>query len=125
MSDFKNLHPVQLSIEKPSRLLLVKQGDNVVKLTRNDVIKLDKLHKGELKDIGGKTLNVFTSQLIPRNRFTVAENGYIVITCKDEFESNVVVIAIHKKLDDLQRILDFVEKNNTKIAWSKEFRGRY
>lgn len=119
MSDFKNLHPVQLSIEKPSRLLLVKQGDNVVKLTRDSVIAMKKLREGFYKD------GIYTSQLIPRNRFTVTENGNIVITCKDEFESSVVSIANHKKLDDLQRILDFVEKNKTKIAWEREFRGRY
>ena len=113
------LKPVQLSIEPKSRLLSVKQGDNVVKLTRDSVIGMRKLREGFYKE------GVYTSSLIPRNRFTVDERGYINITCKDELESNVVTIANHKKLDDLQRIIDFVDKNRTRIAWEREFRGKY
>ena len=75
--------------------------------------------------MGGKTLNSYTTQIVPRSRCTVAENGYISISCKDEYESSSIVIANHKKLDDLQRILDFVDKNKSRIAWAKEFRGRY
>ena len=120
-----NLNPVQLSIEQGTRLLLVKQGDNVVKLTRDDVLKLAKLRDGELKDMGGKTLSSYTTQLIPRSRCTVAENGSITITCKDEWESNVITIVNHKKLDDLARIQQFVDKNKPRIAWAKDFKGRY
>lgn len=125
MNNFKDLQPVQLSIEPQTRLLLVKQGENVVKLTRDCVCKLEKLRKGELKDMGGRTLNSYTTPLVPRNRCVLAENGYISITCNDEYESNSVVIANHKKLDDLQRILDFVNKNKARIAWDKDFRGRW
>ena len=119
MSDFKELKPVQLSIEPQSRLLLVKQGENVVKLTRDSVIAMKKLRRGEYKE------GVYTSSLVPRNRFQVSENGYISIACKDDVDSNVVVIANHRKLDDLQRISDFVDKNKTRIAWEREFRGRW
>jgi hypothetical protein len=119
MSDFKELRPVQLSIEPQSRLLLVKQGDNVVKLTRDSVIAMKKLRRGEYKE------GVYTSSLVPRNRFQVSENGYISIVCKDDIDSNVVIIANHRKLDDLQRISDFVDKNKTRIAWEREFRGRW
>ena len=119
MSDFKDLRPVQLSIEPQSRLLLVKQGENVIRLSRDSVIAMKKLREGFYKE------GVYTSSLVPRNRFTVAENGYISITCKDDLESNVVVIANHKKLDDLKRIIEFVDKNRTKIAWEREFKGRW
>ena len=125
MKNFKDLQPVQLSIEPQTRLLLVKQGENVIKLTRDCVAKLEKLRKGELKDIGGRTLDRFTTKLVPLNRCVLAENGYISISCIDEYESNSVVIANHKKLDDLQRILDFVDKNKARIAWDKDFRGRW
>jgi len=125
MSEIKLLQPVQLSIEPQTRLLLVKQGENVIKLTRDSVSKLDKLRKGGLKDVGGKTLKMFTTKLVPLNRCVLAENGYISITCSDDYESNSVVIANHKKLDDLQRILDFVDKNKARIAWDKDFRGRW
>ena len=48
MSEIKLLQPVQLSIEPQTRLLLVKQGENVIKLTRDSVSKLEKLRKGDV-----------------------------------------------------------------------------
>ena len=113
------LKPVQLSIEPQTRLLVLKQGDNEVKITRDHVIKMKKLREGTLPN------GCFTSILLPRNRFTMAENGTITVVCKDDYEDNTVVIANHKKLDDLQRINDFVDKNKAKIAWDRDFRGRY
>ena len=114
-----DLNPVQLSIEPKTRLLVVKQGDNMVKITRDSVINMKKLREG------GFESNVFTSTLSPRNRFTMAENGSITIVCKDDYEDNIVLIANHKKLDDLKRIQDFVDKNRARIAWEREFKGRY
>ena len=113
------LRPVQLSIEPQTRLLVVKQGDNEVKITRDSVNAMKRLRKGEIQS------GVYTSSLTPRNKFTVSENGFISIVCKDNWESNVVIIANHKKLDDLQRIEDFVNKNKARIAWERDFRGRY
>jgi hypothetical protein len=123
-----NLNPVQLSIEQGTRLLLVKQGDNVVKLTREDINGLQKLHDGGFNEIGPKgekLLGGYITKLVPKSRCTVDENGSITITCKDEWEDNVVFIANHKKLDDLARIQQFVDKNKGRIAWAREFKGRY
>lgn len=114
-----SLRPVQLSIEPKTRLLVLKQGENEVKITRDHVIKMKKLREGTLPN------DCFTSTLLPRNRFTVAENGTITVVCKDDWEDNVVVVSNHKKLDDLQRIQDFVDKNKGRIAWEREFKGRY
>ena len=114
-----DLRPVQMSIEPQTRLLVLKQGDNEVKITRDHVIKMRKLRDGTLPN------GCFTSLLSPRNRFTMTESGTITIACKDEWEDNTVVIANHKKLDDLQRIQDFVVVNKGKIAWEREFKGRY
>ena len=121
----KELRPVQLSIEPHSHLLLVAQGDNVVKFAREDINGLKKLRSGELTDIGGRVLKSYTTKLAPRSCCRVSENGFISVSCTDGEESNVVIIANHKKLDDLQRISDFVDKNKAKIAWAKEFRGRW
>ena len=114
-----DLNPVQLSIEPQTRLLVIKQGTNEVKITRDNVINMKKLREGKIE------ANAFTSTLTPRNRFSMAENGSILIVCKDEWEDNTVLIANHKKLDDLQRIQDFVDKNRTRIAWEREFKRRY
>lgn len=113
-----NLDPVQLSIEANTRLLVVKQGDNEVKLTRDSVKAMRSLRNGEKQTWVNPTLT-------PRNKFTVSENGFISIVCKDDWASNVVIIANHKKLDDLARIEAFVDKNRPRIAWERDFRGRY
>lgn len=114
-----DLKPVQLSIEPKTRLLIVKQGDNEVKITRDHVIKMKKLREGTLPN------DCFTSTLLPRNRFKIGENGTITISCKDDWGESVVTVVNHKKLDDLERIQEFVDKNKTKIAWEREFKGRY
>ena len=128
MSDFRDLTPVQMAIEPQTRLLVVTQGENIIKFTRDDVNNLQKLRNGEFNEIGPKgekLLGAFRTKLIPQSRCTVDENGNISIVCKDEYENNSIVLANHKKLNDLQRVLDFVKKHNSRIAWSKEFRGRY
>jgi len=113
------LNPVQLSIEPKTRFLVLKQGDNTVRITRDSVINMKKLREGKIESMA------FTSTLTPRNRFSVDENGNITVVCKDDWENSVVVIANHKKLDDLQRITEFVDKNRTRIAWEREFKGKY
>ena len=128
MSDFKDLTPVQMAVEPQTRLLVVTQGNNTIKLTRDDVNNLQKLRNGGFNEIGPKgekLLGAFRTKLIPQSRCTVDENGNISIVCKDEYENNSIVLANHKKLNDLQRVLDFVKKNNSRIAWAKEFRGKY
>lgn len=45
MADLKvtELKPVQLSIEPKTRLLVVKQGENEVKISRDSVVNMKKL----------------------------------------------------------------------------------
>ena len=110
---------VELSIEPKTRLLIIRQGDNEVKLTRDAIIGMKRLHDGENAN------GVYTSTLIPRSRFTASADGAISIVCKDDWESNVVLLKKHhKKVDDYQRVIDYVEKNKARIAWAKEFKGR-
>jgi hypothetical protein len=111
------LDPVQLSIEPQTRLLVLKQGKNEVKITRDHVVNMKKLREGKIE------ANAFCSTLTPRNRFTVAENGNITIVCKDDYEDNVVLLT--NKFHDLKRIEEFVDKNRGRIAWEREFKGRY
>jgi len=120
---------VKLSIEPKTRLLLIRQGDNEVKLTRDAIIGMRKLHDGENSN------EAYVSPLIPRSRFTVAQDGSVSIVCKDEWESNVILLKKHTKektilgkkvmlpIDDYQRVLDYVDSNKTRIAWAKEFKG--
>lgn len=113
------LEPVQLSIEPKTRLLVIKQGKNEVKFTRDAVIGMKKVSEGKIES------GVYTSTILPRNRITASENGSISIICKDDWEDNIVVLKRYKKIDDYQRVLDYVDNNRAKIAWDREFRGRY
>ena len=113
------LEPIQLSIEPKTRLLVIKQGTNEVKLTRDSVLGLKRLKEGKIES------GVYTSTLVPRNRFVASENGSVSIICKDDWEDNVVVIKKHKKINDYQRVLDYVGKNKTQIAWDRDSKGRY
>ena len=112
------LGPVQLSIEPKTHLLVIKQGTNEVKFTRDAVFGMKRVHDGKIES------GVYTSTILPRNRITASENGSISIICKDDWEDNVVVLKKNKKIDDYQRVLDFVDKNKATIAWDREFRGR-
>lgn len=112
------LKPLQISVEPKTNLLVLKQGDSEVKITRDHVINMKRLRDGSLPYDG------FTSNLMPRNRFTIDDNGTITITCKDEWEDNEVIVANHKKLDDLKRIQDFVDKHKRVLAWERDFKGR-
>ena len=113
------LEPVRLSIEPQTRLLVIKQGNNEVKFTRDAVIGMKKLKEGQIEN------GVYTSTLIPRNRVTASENGQISIVCKDEWEDNIVVLKKKGKIDDYQRVVDYVDKNKASIAWDRDFRGRF
>ena len=71
MSNLSNLNfnPVQLSIEQGTRLLVIKQGDNEVKLTREDINGLKKLREGGFNEIGPKgekLLGGYITKLVPK-----------------------------------------------------------
>lgn len=111
------LEPITISIEPKTSLLVLKQGESEIKVTRTQVIGLRKLQNGEIE--GG----VYTSAILPRNQFRKTDDT-IVATCDTNDEKHTVVIKKHRKTDDLQRIFDYVEKHRGKIAWDNDFRGR-
>lgn len=114
-----SLDPVRLSIEPKTKLLVIEQDGNEIKVTRNQVNNLRKLREGSFDG------NVFTSTIIPRNRFQMDANGSIVATCINEYNNDTVTIKRHRKVDDLQRIFDYVEKNKGRIAWDRDFKGKF
>lgn len=112
------LEPVQLSIEPQTRLLLVQQGDNTIRMTRDQVNKLKRLRENEFED------NVFTSTLKPTNKFQKNDTGSIIASCVNDYGDDTVVIQNTKRWDDLARITAFVDQNKTRIAWSRDFKRR-
>lgn len=112
------LNPVQLTIEPKTHLLILKQGNSEVKITRDSVINMRKLRNGVFED------NCFTSQITPRNKFTMSENGTITIVCKDDIMTDAVIITKHRKLDDLERVENYVEHHKPYIAWERDFKRK-
>ena len=112
------LEPVQLSIEPQTRLLLVQQGDNTIRMTRDQVNNLKRLRENEFED------NVFTSTIKPTNRFQKNDAGSIIASCVNDYGDDTVVIQNTKRYDDLARITAFVDQNKARIAWSRDFRRR-
>lgn len=110
-----SLTPVQISIEPKTKLLQLQQGDNVVKITRDVVNNIRKLKEGKYDT------NTFTSKLTPINKVTLTTDNKITIVCKDDWEDNAVVLSKYRKVEDVQRIFDFVERNKAKIAWDRDF----
>lgn len=114
------LEPIQISIEPKTSLLILKQGDSEVKITRTQVRRLKSLKEGEIED------NAFVSLVPQRNRFQMnADTGVIVASTKNGDKDETVVIKKHRKIDDLQRIFDFVEKHKGRIAWDNDFKGKW
>ena len=112
------LSPVQISIDKLTGMLELKQGQNKVKLTRDDVFNMGKLYQGKFD------ANGFTSSVISHQHFAVDPDGIITISCQDEYENTTVFVKKHRKTHDLERIQEFVNHNKGRIAWDRDFRGR-
>lgn len=112
------LEPVQISIEPISRMLLIKQGENEIRLTRDQVNNMTRLRNHEYES------DVFTSTITPRNKFQLADNGNIIATCKNDYSDDTIVIQNTKRYDDLQRIINYVDRNKPRIAWARDFRRK-
>lgn len=112
------LKPLEIGIEPKSHLLYIQQGENVIRMTRDEVNNLRKLRNGEFRD------NQFAGQVVPRNYYEMKENGNIIVKSTDGDISNTVLIQKCKRFDDVERILSFADLNHGSIAWTRDFRGR-
>jgi len=112
------LKPLEIGIEPKSRLLYIQQGENVIRMTRDEINNLRKLRNGEFCD------NQFAGQMLPRNYYEMKENGNIVAKSTDGDTSNTVLIQKGRKFDDVDRIVSFADLNHGSIAWTRDFRGR-
>lgn len=112
------LKPLEIGIEPRSRLLYIQQGENVIRMTRDEINNLRKLRNGEFRD------SQFAGQILPRNYYELKENGNIVAKSTDGDITNTVLIQKTKKFDDVERIVSFADLNHGNIAWTRDFRGR-
>lgn len=97
------------------RAIEVKRGDNAIYLTKNDVAALNHLINGT------KYEGVYTSNTLPRTRYALAKDGTILATCKADGHDEAIVIT--PKV--VKQITQFRENNSPKIAWDRDFKGRW
>lgn len=110
----------KVSTEKPSlsivrRTIAVNQGDNTVYMTKNDVNAMRMLQEGKFDG------NVYTSNVLPRTRYTLLKDGVILATCKDEGHDDIVTISPKVA----KWITNFRDKYRPRLAFDKDFRSRY
>ena len=105
---------ITLGIHPTTRMLSIKQGDNVIHMTRDQVNGLKGLKDGKYET------NTYTSWLSPRNQFKLQPTGCILAEYTDEY--NQATILINSR--GFKGILDYVEANKGRIAWDREFRRR-
>ena len=107
-----SLEQIQLGINPITRMLQVKQGDNVIHLTRNQILGLKNLKENKYET------NTYTSQITPRNKFKLTDSGSILMTCNDQYhEATVLLNRIGYK-----GIMQYTEAHKGKIAWDKDIR---
>lgn len=111
--------PVDIGIDRKARLIVVKQGEQTIRLTKDQVSVLNRLRKGEMPNDG------YITTTLPRTRFKVMNEDMISMCSDDGSEKNLIVLKRTRKYDDLERITAFMEANRPRIAWSRDFKKRF
>lgn len=104
---------VTLGIHPITKMLSVKQGDNVIHMTRDQANGLK-----SLKDKKNPEINTYTSQTYPTNRFKLTQQGTVLVECTDKYNEATILLNRHS----IKGILDYVDANKGKIAWDRDIR---
>lgn len=111
--------PVDIGIDRKARLIVVKQGEQTIRLTKDQVSVLNRLRKGEMPNDG------YITTTLPRTRFKVMNDDMISMCSDDGSEKNLIILKRTRKYDDLERITAFMESNRPRLAWSRDFKKRF
>lgn len=97
--------PINLSIEPISRLVLVRQGNNSIKLTVEQINGLKRLKMCEIE--------TYQSKVKPKNSFKLLKNFNILAKC---IETNSIILFDTNERKDIDILANFLENNRGKIA---------
>lgn len=101
---------INLSIEYPSHVIVISQGDNQIKVTKDQVNDLRMLKEGTKYPDG-----VFTAQF-PSNRYEKHDNGNIVVKALSEFNDGIIVL----NPSQVDKVVRYMDKNRPKITWTRD-----
>ena len=107
-----DLGEMHLDIEPKTRLLCIHQGDNVMKVTMEQVTALKSIKSGENSN------GTYASKLLPRNMFKKLPNGTILAECKDQYNESVILL----NRIGCKCIFDYAESHRGRIARDMDFR---
>lgn len=118
MSETKMKTMTKVNHEIPSisivrRTIQVKQGDNAIYMTKNDVNLLRMLLEGQFD-------GSCYSNTEPRTRYVVMTDGGILATCKDDAHNDVVYLSPKT----IKWITKFRDNNRPRLAWDRDLMRR-
>lgn len=93
------------------RLVQLKQGDNAVELTKNQINAMTMLQEGKFED------NVYVADIYPHNKITFKNNGF-TIEAKTEASYDSVYVSPRA----FKYLIKYRDDNRPRIAWDRDFR---
>lgn len=118
MNETKSKTMTKVNHETPNiaivrRTIQVKQGDNAIYMTKNDVNLLRMLQEGQFD-------GSCCSSVLPRTRYVVMSDGGILATCKDDAHNDVVYLSPKT----IKWITKFRDNNRPRLAWDRDLMRR-
>ena len=101
---------IELSIEPKTHVIVISQGDNEVKVTKDQVNSLRMLKEGTKYPDG-----VFTTKF-PSNRFEKRDNDIIVASAVSEFNDSIVMLNSAQ----VDKIVRYMDKNRPYVTWERD-----
>lgn len=99
--------PIKTHFEAITRLFVVQQGSNTIKLTKEEITALKQLNECSISTYIGKYK--------PINKFTLLKNFNILCKCN---ETNSVILLVNT---DIEYILTESNKYKTKLARDRDY----
>lgn len=108
--------PVAITIERPTKMLLIKQGDSQIRMTKNDVNRLQMLRDGRYDGF----INSITNY-----RFRLQPDKKSILVTSTENTDDAVYLTERKRGgDDVVRIQTFRDNNRPRIAFDADIKHR-
>lgn len=101
---------IELSIEPKTHVIVISQGDNEVKVTKDQVNSLRMLRDGTKYPDG-----TFTAKF-PSNKFEKHDDNLIVASAVSEYNDSVVMLNSAQ----VDKIVRYMDKNRPYVTWERD-----
>ncbi len=104
--------PIKTNLEPKSRLVLIQQGSNTIKVTVEQIAALKELREGKAEN--------YRSRMKPHNKFKLMKNFNILGECEET--DSIIYFQCNEERDDVKTLCDFLENNRGNIARERDFK---